>query len=78
MRDRSWKVLASWENRPADRCVDIFQRGDGSFGFEEYRRDAEDAGRWTPVAYHAYRIYSERASAEAAAAATIVWLETRN
>jgi hypothetical protein len=36
-------VLASRENAEADRCI-IFVRGDGTSGFEEYRRDPEDAG----------------------------------
>lgn len=51
--DPSWVVLASIENAESDRCVDVFRRPDGSFGFEEFRRDPEDAGAWTPVAYFA-------------------------
>jgi len=27
-----------------DRCVDVFARPDGTFGFEEFRRDPEDMG----------------------------------
>ena len=41
--DPSWVVVASIENPQHDRCVDVFTRPDGSFGFEEFRRDAEDA-----------------------------------
>jgi len=26
----------------ADRCIDVFVGGDGSFGYEEYPRDIED------------------------------------
>ena len=74
MRQRDWKVLASRENPSADRCVDIFQRPDGSFGFEEYRRDPEDRGAWTPVAYHAFRVFATSDQAEAAAAGAIAWL----
>src|SRR6266403_513923 len=40
----AWTVLASRENAEGNRCVDIFRRDDGSFGFEEYRRDPEDRG----------------------------------
>jgi hypothetical protein len=50
--EKSWVVLESIENDAHDRCVDLFLRPDGSFGFEEFRRDVEDAGAWTPVAYH--------------------------
>jgi hypothetical protein len=69
-----WKVLASVENPEANRCVDIFVRGDGSFGFEEYRRDPEDAGGWTLVAYHAHRVYATRDEAAAAAADIVRWM----
>ena len=50
--DPSWKVLASPSTPAVDRCVDIFSRPDGTFGFEEFRRDPEDMGAWTPVAYY--------------------------
>jgi hypothetical protein len=41
--------------------VDIFLRPDGTFGFEEFRRDPEDRGAWTPVAYFSGQEYdSER------------------
>jgi len=42
--DPSWKVLASPSTPAVDRCVDIFSRPDGTFGFEEFRRDPEDMG----------------------------------
>ena len=45
--DRSWLVFTSIENFDHDRCVDLFSRPDGSFGFEEFRRDPEDRGEWT-------------------------------
>src|ERR1041384_846968 len=77
MRERPpWKVLASWENPAADRCVDIFLRPDGSYGFEEYRRDPEDRA-WSPFAYHAHRSFADRAACEAAARATVSWLDRR-
>ena len=37
--DKSWVVVDSIENFERDRCVDIFRRPDGSYGFEEFRRD---------------------------------------
>ena len=36
---RPWAPLVSYENFDATRCVDIFVRDDGSYGFEEFRRD---------------------------------------
>jgi hypothetical protein len=42
--DKSWSVLVSYQTVDASRCVDIFSRPDGTFGFEEFRRDPEDRG----------------------------------
>jgi len=56
--DKSWLVLESIENAEHDRCVDLFRRADGSFGFEAFRRDVEDAGLWTAVAYHSGAAYA--------------------
>jgi hypothetical protein len=72
--DKSWKVLASPSTATADRCVDIFLRPDGTFGFEEFRRDPEDRGLWTPVAYYSAQEYETEAEALAAARSRVVWL----
>jgi hypothetical protein len=72
--DKSWVVYDSIENAEHDRCVDLFRRPDGSFGFEEFRRDVEDAGAWTPVAYYSTAAYDSHDAALGAARARIVWL----
>ena len=72
--DKSWVVLRSIENGEHDRCVDLFRRPDGSFGFEEFRRDVEDAGAWTPVAYHSGAAYSSMDDALGTAVKAVVWL----
>jgi hypothetical protein len=72
--DKSWVVFDSIENAEHDRCVDLFRRPDGSFGFEEFRRDVEDAGLWTPVAYWSRATYASTEAALAAAVAAVVWL----
>lgn len=72
--DKSWVVLNSIENDQHDRCVDLFRRPDGSFGFEEFRRDVEDAGVWTPVAYYSRVAYASNEAALDAAVARVVWL----
>ena len=58
----------------ADRCVDIFVRPDGTFGFEEFRRDPEDMGAWTPVASFSGREFSTEDEALTAARAAVPWL----
>jgi len=72
--DATWTVLASPSTSSVDRCVDIFGRPDGTFGFEEFRRDPEDMGHWTPVAYFSIRKFATEAEAVAAARAAVPWL----
>jgi hypothetical protein len=72
--DKSWRVLASPSTASVDRCVDIFLRPDGTFGFEEFRRDPEDRGAWTPVTYYSVEEYETEAEALAAARARVPWL----
>jgi hypothetical protein len=42
--EKLWTVFISVENSEHDRCVDIFSRADGSYGFEEFRRASKMAG----------------------------------
>ena len=72
--DPSWVVFDSIENDRHDRCIDLFRRPDGSFGFEEFRRDVEDAGVWTPVAYYSRSTYVSNEAALDAAITCVVWL----
>jgi hypothetical protein len=72
--DKSWTVLASHETGEAKRCVDIFTRPDGTFGFEGFRRDPEDMGAWTPVAYFSAHEYPSADEALAAAQESVPWL----
>jgi hypothetical protein len=71
----SWTVHDSIENATHDRCVDLFYRPDGSYGFEEFRRDVEDAGAWTPVQYFSHAGYSSKEAALHAAIAAVTWLD---
>jgi hypothetical protein len=72
--DKSWTVLASIENAEGNRCVDLFMRSDRSYGFEEFRRDPEDAGAWTPIRYYSGASYASKEEAAAAATRSIAWL----
>lgn len=64
----------SIENDDGRLCVDIFERADATFGFEEWRRDAEDSGRWRRIGHFGDRVFADRAEALAAAQAAIPWL----
>ena len=69
------RVLRSIETPEGERCVDFFIRPDGSFGFEEYRRDAEDGRGWFPIGFHAGKSFASEQEAEAKALAAVSWLK---
>jgi hypothetical protein len=75
--DKSWVVFESIENAEHDRCVDLFQRPDGSFGFEEFRREPEDMGEWTPVQFFSGATYPSGERALDAAVNHVRWLAGR-
>ena len=72
--DKSWTVLVSHQTAQADRCVDLFSRPDGTFGFEEFRRDPEDMGSWTPVSHFSGLEYPTAPDALASATTAVPWL----
>jgi hypothetical protein len=72
--DKSWTVLQSLETDDGLRCVDLFRRPDGTFGYEEFRRDPEDRGLWTPVSFASCLSYPSLDAARGAAAAAVKWL----
>ena len=72
--DKSWVVLTSIENLEGNRCVDLFLRPDRTYGFEEFRRDREDAGAWTPIQYYSDATYPCKDDALIAATNAVTWL----
>ena len=68
------KVMHSINGHDDSTCVDIFLRPDGTFGFEEYRRDVEDARGWFPVGHYSAQAFSTKRDALEAAKSKIVWL----
>lgn len=76
--DKSWVVFSSVENDEHDRCVDFFYRPDGTHGFEEFRRDVEDAGLWTPTQYFSGKSFDNADQAAAQAKRSIEWYRDHN
>ena len=68
------KVIKSINSPNGGRCVDIFVRPDATFGFEEFRRDSEDARGWFPIANHGGRIFPTEEDAFNEAQSKIPWL----
>ena len=54
-------------------CVDIFQRPDGSFGFDEFRRDAEDGRGWFSIGHFGAARFDTLEGAIEAAIADVGW-----
>jgi hypothetical protein len=71
-RDQA-KVVKSLEDADGFRCVDILERPDGIFSFKEFRRDPEDAGRWTLLGDYSQYSYSTKDDALRAAATNLAW-----
>jgi len=68
------RVVTSIENQTGDRCVDIFVRADGTFGFEEYRRDHEDGKGWFPINYYSQQVFDTEEDALAQAKSRVAWM----
>jgi len=68
------KVIESFHNDTADRCVDIFIRHDHTIGYEEYRRDFEDGGGWRSLNRYSSQVFESQAQALKQARLTVAWL----
>ena len=68
------RVVTSLENDPGDHCVDVFEREDGTFGFEEYRRDPEDGRGWFALNSFGHLVFATPAAALALARMRVPWL----
>ena len=63
-------------NLPGDTiCVDIFIRPNGTYGFDEFRRDPEDGRGWFSIGHHGYVEFSSVRETAAAAIEVISWLK---
>ncbi len=69
------KVLRSINTPDGGRCTDIFMRPDGTFGFEEFRRDVEDPSGWFPIGGHAAKVFTTADDAFHQALADVPWLK---
>ena len=68
------RVLRSIETDDGARCVDVFVRPDGTFGFEECRRDVEDGRGWFPISHTTQRVFATEPAVMRAACETVPWL----
>lgn len=71
----SRKVLASFEDAFRSHCVDIFLRTDGTFGFEEFRREVDGNGSWQSLGRYSGLSFVSGAQALDEARLRVAWLE---
>lgn len=57
------------------RCLDVYRRPDGVFGYREYRRDPEDGRGWFDAGGATAEGFETEAAALAAARSAVPWLE---
>ncbi|WP_039016996.1 hypothetical protein [Halocynthiibacter namhaensis] len=55
-------------------CVDVFQRPDGTVGFDEFRRDPEDARGWYSIGHFGDQVFADVDAAFRAATQSVHWL----
>ena len=67
-------VVRSINNADESLCLDIFQREDHTFGFEEYRRDLETNEGWYKIGFFGDDIFSSEEEAYKKACKNVVWL----
>lgn len=68
------KVIRSINLDGETVCVDIFARPDGSFGFDEFRRDPEDGRGWYSIGHYGDREFGSSEAALDEALETVGWL----
>jgi hypothetical protein len=71
----SKKVLASFEDAFHSQCVDIFVRADGTFGFEEFRREVDGSGSWQSLGRYSLLSFASGAQALEEAQVSVAWIE---
>jgi len=67
-------VLASLETGDGTQCVDLFLREDGTFGFEQYRREYDGPSRWQSLSKYAHLTFASGQDALQIAKQYLPWV----
>jgi len=67
------RVVTSRNSLDGLVCVGVFRRPEGSFGFEEFRRDPEDASGWYGIGGFRELRYGSAEDADQDAVARVSW-----
>lgn len=66
--------MKSLNSQDGALCVDLFLRPDGTYGFEEFRRDVEDGRGWFPIGFFSEKVFATEDDAWREAVNSIIWL----
>jgi hypothetical protein len=67
-------VLVSFEAEDGAQCVDIFEREDGTFGFEQYRGESDGTSRWQSLSKYSQLSFTSGEQALHLAKQRVPWL----
>ena len=67
------RVVKTIHNQQGNRRVDIFQRKNGTFGFEELTYAAEE-GAWIPIGRYSIAVIDTQERAEKEARGRVDWI----
>lgn len=70
---RGWIVIESAPSSDGHYCVDLFEDPDGGYGFEHFRAEPEDGGRFTPIGGYGATRFASLQAARSAAHAAVAW-----
>ena len=70
------KVVQSINLDGETTCVDIFVRPNGTYGFDEFRRDPEDGRGWYSIGHFGAEEFETADAALEKARKVVGWLET--
>ena len=68
-------VIDSINSEDNQYCVDFFERADGTFDVEEYRRDVEDYNQWFKIGCFDALPFTTKRSAIDATLKHVIWLK---
>ena len=68
-------VVDSVSSEDNQYCVDFFKRDDGTFGFEECRRDIEDYYQWLKIGCFDTLLFTTKKDAVEAVVKHVIWLK---
>lgn len=76
MSARKRLVVASLESADGWRCIDIVAAPDGTFRWDEWRRDPEDPRGWRATGAVSGGDFGDQSEAEADARARFHWINS--